>query len=65
MTVQEGERVEYILKSIKCFKNMPDRVFKLNSEGKHDEVVSIACEMASELVRLYESELDTFPSPKK
>lgn len=62
MTLKEAEEIEYILKSIKTFKGLPDRIIKLHKEGKHDEVVRIGCEISSELCRHFEEKLNGFPS---
>lgn len=63
MTLKEAEHVEYILRSLKMFKDMDKRVIRLHKEKKYEEVTRIACEMSSELVRLYEEKLNQFPSP--
>lgn len=65
MSIEEAEDVGFILRSIKLCEGIPDRLVKLHKEGKHEEVVRIACELSSEMKRMYEHQLSEYPSKKK
>ena len=63
MTIEEGNKVKFIVDSIKLCSEASDRLIKLHKEKKHDEVTRIALELASELKRKYELDLAKYPSP--
>ena len=63
MTIEEGNKVKFIVDSIKLCSETNERLIKLHNDGKHEEVTKIALELASELKRKYESELSNYPSP--